>query len=66
MDDLSAERVQKLARHAGVAMDDRRAEVIASRLAGVLAEIDQFSDEALSGLEPLPVFSPAEDVIRPS
>ena len=66
MDDLSAERVQKLARLAGITMDDRRAGVIASRLAGVLSELEQVSDEALSDLEPIPIFFPAEDVARPS
>ena len=66
MDELTAERVQQLARLAGLTMDDHRAGVIASRLAGVLAELEQVSDEALSGLEPLPIFSPIEDATHPS
>jgi len=61
MDDLPAERVQKLARLAGITMDDRRAGVIASRLAGVLSELEQVSDEALSDVEPIPIFFPADD-----
>ena len=61
MEDLPAERVQKLARLAGITMDARRAGVIASRLAGVLSELDQVSDEALSDMEPIAIFFPADN-----
>ncbi len=46
----------ELARAVGLRLDDKRAEAIASRMRGVLEELDSISDESLDGVEPLPIF----------
>ena len=56
MPKLTKEQVLELGQAAGLSLDDERAETIASRLTGVLEELDDISDEALAGVEPAPVF----------
>ncbi len=56
MPKLTKEQVIELGQAAGLDIDDTRAETIASRLMGVLEELDEIPDEALEGVEPTPIF----------
>ena len=60
MTDLSKDQIMHMARAAGLDIDAERAETIASRLSGVLAELDAIPDEALAKVEPLPIFTVEE------
>ncbi|MCI0439745.1 MAG: hypothetical protein L0177_11540 [Chloroflexi bacterium] len=54
--EVTREQVIQLAQAAGLSLDDKTAEAIASRMRGVLEELDGVSDESLYGVEPLPIF----------
>jgi hypothetical protein len=54
---ISKERVFQLARLVGLELDGPRAEIIAARLAGVLAELDSVPEESIADVEPLPGFA---------
>ena len=54
--EITKEQAMELARAVGLRLDDKRAESIASRMRGVLEELDGVADESLSGVEPLPIF----------
>ena len=49
--------ILQAAQLAGLELDDARAETIAARLAAVLEELEEISEEDLAGLEPLPTFA---------
>jgi hypothetical protein len=53
---ISKEQVFQLATLVGLELDTPRAEIIAARLAGVLAELDSIPDESIADVEPLPGF----------
>lgn len=56
MPKLTKEQVLELGRAAGLDIDETRADTIATRLTGVLEELDEITDEALAGVEPTPIF----------
>ena len=60
---LTKENVLRLAAQAGLDVDDARAETIASRLAAVIEELDEITEEALEGVEPALTFSISEDAV---
>ena len=60
MPDISKEQVYDLARLAGLRLDDARAETIASRLSGVLGELDMITADDLAAIEPTPIFTAGE------
>ena len=60
MSKLTKENVLQMAAQAGLDVDDRRAETIASRLGAVLEELDDIPGEALEGLEPALTFTVEE------
>ena len=62
MPNISEDQVRQLAQAAGLQLDDKSAYMIASRLSGVLEELDSISDEMLAGFEPLPVFAAVEEI----
>ena len=57
MTNLKKDDVLRLAAQAGLDVDDARAEAIASRLAAVMEELDEITDEALEGVESALVFN---------
>ena len=61
MNQLSVEDVQELGRIAGLEIDDVRAKTIASRLSGVMAELEEIPEDLLMSVEPAHVFSIEED-----
>ena len=61
MNQLSIEDVQKLGRVVGIEIDDVRATTIASRLSGIIAELDEIPEDLLMSVEPAHVFSTEED-----
>ena len=61
MPQLSKKQVHELARLAGLELDDVRAETIASRLSGVLEELDMISADDLAEVEPASVFLAGEE-----
>ena len=56
MTQISPQQVHDLAAAAGLELDDVRAETIASRLSGVLTELERIPIEALLEVEPAPTF----------
>ncbi len=60
MPDISKKQVYELAQLAGLRLDDARAETIASRLSGVLAELDMITADDLAAIEPAPIFTAGE------
>ena len=56
MTELSKADVHRLAQQAGFDMNDERAETIASRLTGVLQELEAIPAESLDQVEPHPRF----------
>ena len=52
MSELSKCDVRVLAKSAGLDLDEPRARTIASRLSGVIDELDQISDDKLNDVEP--------------
>ena len=61
MNQLSAEDVKQLGRIVGLEIDDVRANTIASRLSGIVAELDEIPEDLLMSVEPAHVFSTEED-----
>jgi len=61
MKQLSVEDVQKLGRVVGLEIDEVRATTIASRLSGIIAELDEVPEDLLMSVEPAHVFSTEED-----
>ena len=57
MPNLSKADIFEIARAAGLEVDDARAETIASRLSGVLTELDDIPTEKLMSVEPTQIFS---------
>lgn len=60
MPDLTPELVIQLAESMGLDMDERRARTIASRLAGIIDELNEIPDELLNSVEPAHRFSVEE------
>ena len=52
MPDLTVEDVRKLAETLGLELDESRARTIASRLSGVIEELDEIPDDLLESVEP--------------
>ena len=61
MNQLSVEDVQRLGSVVGLKIDDARAKTIASRLSGIIAELDEIPEDNLMSAEPAHVFSSEED-----
>ena len=61
MNQLTTEEVQKLGGIVGLEIDDARAKTIASRLSGIIAELDEIPEDKLMSVEPAHVFSSEED-----
>jgi ribosomal protein L12E/L44/L45/RPP1/RPP2 len=61
MNQLSVEDVQELGRAVGLEIDDVRASTIASRLSGIVAELEEIPEDLLTSVEPAHVFSTEED-----
>ena len=62
MPQISKKQVHELAQLAGLELDDMRAETIASRLSGVLEELDMISADDLAEVEPASVFLAGEEM----
>ena len=60
MNQLTAEQVQELGSVVGLEIDDARAVTIASRLSGIIAELDEIPEDRLMSVEPAHVFSAEE------
>ena len=52
MPDLTVEDVRKLAETLGLELDESRARTIASRLSGIIEELDEIPDDLLESVEP--------------
>ncbi|MDA0769853.1 MAG: hypothetical protein O2821_06480 [Chloroflexi bacterium] len=61
MPELSKEQILEMAKMAGLAPDDRRAEVIAARLGAVLQALSEVPDESLVDYPPALTFAPKAD-----
>ena len=61
MNQLNVEDVRELGRVVGLYIDGTSAETIASRLSGIIAELDDIPEELLASVEPSHVFSLEED-----
>lgn len=61
MNQLSVEDVQEIGRVVGLEIDDVRATTIASRLSGIVAELEEIPEDLLMSVEPAHVFSTEED-----
>ena len=61
MNQLSVEDVQRLGSVVGLEIDDARAKTVASRLSGIIAELDEIPEDKLMSVEPAHVFSSEED-----
>ena len=61
MNQLNVEEVQELGRVVGLEIDDMRATTIASRLSGIVAELEEIPEDLLMSVEPAHVFSTEED-----
>lgn len=61
MNQLNAEDVQELGRIVGLDIDETTAKTIASRLSGIVAELDEIPEDLLMSVEPAHVFSTEED-----
>lgn len=60
MNQLNSEDVQELGRVVGLEIDDVRAKTIASRLSGIIAELEEIPEDLLMSVEPAHVFSTEE------
>ena len=60
MNQLNSEDVQELGRVVGLEIDDVRAKTIASRLSGIIAELEEIPEDWLMSVEPAHVFSTEE------
>ena len=60
MNQLSVEDVQELGSVVGLEIDDERATTIASRLSGIIAELEEIPEDLLMSVEPAHVFSTEE------
>ena len=60
MNQLSVEDVQELGSIVGLEIDDVRATTIASRLSGIIAELEEIPEDLLMSVEPAHVFSTEE------
>ena len=61
MNQLSAEDVQVLGSVVGLEIDEVRAKTIASRLSGIIVELDEIPEDALMSVEPAHIFSADEE-----
>ena len=52
MPELTVEEVLQLAETMGLELDESRARTIASRLSGIIEELDEIPDELLDSVEP--------------
>ena len=52
MPELTVEEVRRLAETMGLELDEARARTIASRLSGILEELDEIPDDLLDSVEP--------------
>ena len=52
MPDLTVEDVRTLAETLGLELDEPRARTIASRLSGIIEELDEIPDDLLDSVEP--------------
>ncbi len=57
MTDLNRADIYEMAKAAGLELDEARAETIASRLSGILTELDQIPADKLMNIEPAQTFS---------
>ena len=60
MAEITRRQALELANAAGIELDDARADAVAARLNAVLDELDKLPADALTDVEPLPVFSAEE------
>ena len=61
MTDLNRADIYEMAKAAGLELDEARAETIASRLSGILTELDQIPTEKLMSVDPAQSFSVNEE-----
>ena len=61
MNQLNVEDVQELGRVVGLQIEDVAAKTIASRLSGIIAELDEIPEDLLMSVEPAHVFSTEEE-----
>ncbi len=61
MNELSVEGVQVLGKIVGLKIEKTRAKTIASRLSGIIAELDDIPEEDLMSVEPAHIFSVEEE-----
>ena len=61
MKQLNVEDVQELGRVVGLRIEDVPAKTIASRLSGIIAELDEIPEDLLMSVEPAHVFSNEEE-----
>ena len=61
MNKLNVEDVQELGRVVGLQIEDVPAKTIASRLSGIIAELDEIPEDLLMSVEPAHVFSNEEE-----
>lgn len=61
MNQLNVEDVQELGRFVGLQIEDVAAKTIASRLSGIIAELDEIPEDLLMSVEPAHVFSTEEE-----
>ena len=60
MNEISIEDVRELGQIVGLEIDEMSASAIASRLSGIVAELDEIPEELLMSVEPAHVFSTEE------
>lgn len=58
---LTKNQILEMAKMAGLATDDQRAEVIAGRLGAVLQALSEIPDESLADYQPALTFAPIVD-----
>ncbi len=61
MNKLNVEDVQELGRVVGLRIEDVPAKTIASRLSGIIAELDEIPEDLLMSVEPAHVFATEEE-----
>ena len=61
MNELNIEDVQELGSVVGLDIEEARAKTIASRLSGVIAELNEIPEDLLMSVEPAQVFSLEKD-----
>ena len=64
MVEIGVDEVVELGRMAGLEIEESRARVIAGRLSGILAELDEIPDELIESVEPALSFDVDRGVIR--